>query len=274
MRTAFAAAGLVLLLAACSPGASGPAASSGPVPSATTTPAAGTRGASPAPAEPEKDTPAPPPEPAPPATEPVPAPAEGHDNPARLDVVVNKTRPLKPLDYAPADLRLPAVPLGPGGDAAVVRDATAGAVERMFAAAAADGVPMTLLSGFRSYQTQVSTYQHWVNVNGQAGADRVSARPGYSEHQTGLAVDVGDPDGSCNLSACFGDTAAGQWVARNAHRFGFIVRYQPGQESVTGYAAEPWHLRYVGKDVAADMADRGVEALETYFGLPPAPDYR
>ncbi|MFD1214329.1 M15 family metallopeptidase, partial [Arthrobacter sp. GCM10027362] len=209
-----------------------------------------------------------------PAATPAPGRGAGHDDPARIDVVVNKTRPLQPLDYAPADLRLPNVPLGPGGEAAKVRDTVAGAVERLFAAAAADGVPMTLLSGFRSYDTQVSTYQHWVNVNGKAEADRISARPGYSEHQTGLVVDIGDPAGNCNLSACFAETAAGRWVAENAHRFGFIVRYQPGQEQVTGYSPEAWHLRYVGTKVAMDMAAQGTKSLETYFGLPAAPDYR
>ncbi|EMY33741.1 carboxypeptidase YodJ [Arthrobacter crystallopoietes BAB-32] len=155
-----------------------------------------------------------------------------------------------------------------------MRAAAASAAEEMFAAAAADGVSMTVLSGFRSYDTQVSTYQHWVNVNGQAGADRVSARPGYSEHQTGLALDIGDASGSCNLAECFADTPAGSWAAENAHRFGFIIRYQPGQEAVTGYSPEPWHLRFIGTKDAADMAGSGVKALETFYGLPAAPDYR
>jgi zinc D-Ala-D-Ala carboxypeptidase len=267
-----AASGLVLLLPACGPAAPGPVASSVTA-SAAPTPADTTSGAAPQPS-PAATTAEPSPSATRSATKAATDPAGGHDDPASIDVVVNKTRPLKPLDYSPADLRLPDVPLGPGGDTAQVRDTAAGAVEQLFAAAAADGVPMTLLSGFRSYQTQVSTYQHWVNVNGKAGADRISARPGYSEHQTGLVVDIGDPAATCNLSECFADTAAGRWVAANAYRFGFIVRYQPGQEEVTGYSAEAWHLRYVGRKVATDMANEGVKALETYFGLPAAPDYR
>jgi zinc D-Ala-D-Ala carboxypeptidase len=267
------AAGLVLLLAACSPAAPPPAEPSAST-SAPTTAADATAGASPAPSAPV-NTAAPTAETAAPSdTETATGSAAGHDDPARIDVVVNKRRPLEPLDYAPADLRLPNVPLGPGGEAAQVRAAVANAVEQLFAAAAADGVPMTLLSGFRSYQTQVSTYQHWVEVNGKAEADRISARPGYSEHQTGLVVDIGDPAGSCNLSACFADTAAGRWAAANAQRFGFIVRYQPGEEEVTGYSPEAWHLRYVGKKAAAGMAAEGTKSLETYFGLPAAPDYR
>ncbi|GLB67125.1 M15 family metallopeptidase [Arthrobacter mangrovi] len=198
----------------------------------------------------------------------------GHDDPARIDVVVNKQRPLQPRDYFPADLATPALTAGPGGDGTQLRAAAAEAAERMFAAAAADGAPMTVLSGFRSYETQVSTYQHWVDVNGKAGADRVSARPGFSEHQTGLSLDIGDSSGSCRLEACFADTPAGAWAARNAHRFGFVVRYQPGQESVTGYSPEPWHLRYIGTRDAGAMFGSGTKALETYYGLPPAPDYR
>ncbi|WP_244250727.1 M15 family metallopeptidase [Arthrobacter crystallopoietes] len=199
--------------------------------------------------------------------------AEGHDDPASIDVVVNKTRPLEPADYYPADLRSPNVTTGPGGAGAQLRAAAAGAAEEMFAAAAAEGVGMTIVSGFRSYDTQVSTYQHWVNVNGKAGADEVSARPGYSEHQTGLALDIGDSSGACNLSACFADTAAGSWAAQNAHRFGFVVRYQSGQQDITGYSPEPWHLRFIGKADAADMYNSGAKALETYYGLPAAPDY-
>ncbi|NKX51230.1 M15 family metallopeptidase [Arthrobacter deserti] len=268
-----AAACVLLLLTACTPAEPGSRATgaASTTSQAAPTTAAGTAGGPQEPSAPATTG-------TPPAAEPAPGPAteqaSAHDDPARIDVVVNKTRPLKPLDYAPSDLRLPNVPLGPGGDAAQVRESVAGAVEQLFAAAAADGVQLTLLSGFRSYQTQVSTYQYWVEVNGRAGADRVSARPGYSEHQTGLAVDIGDPSGACNLSACFADTAAGRWAAENAHRFGFIVRYQPGQEEVTGYAPEAWHLRYVGRKVAADMAGRDIRALETYFGLPEAPDYR
>ncbi|MCG2621680.1 M15 family metallopeptidase [Arthrobacter sp. I2-34] len=268
LRSAGLAAGLMLLLPACTPAAppaAEPSAGSATFSSPTTT-AGATAGASPTAVAPTGT--APPTKSAPPPT------AGGHDDPAQFDVVVNKTRPLMPLDYAPADLRAPQVPLGPGGDTAQVRAAVANAVEQLFAAAAADGVPLTLLSGFRSYQTQVSTYQHWVEVNGKAEADKISARPGYSEHQTGLVVDIGDPSGSCNLSACFADTAAGRWAAANASRFGFIVRYQPGQEDVTGYSPEAWHLRYVGKKVAADMAAQGMKSLETYFGLPAAPGYR
>ncbi|MGM0928730.1 MAG: M15 family metallopeptidase [Actinomycetota bacterium] len=199
---------------------------------------------------------------------------EDHTDPSSIGVVVNKLRPLVPLDYHPGDLRRPAVSIGTGGESALLRDAVAGATEKMFAAAAADGAPMVMISGFRSYATQVDTYNHWVRQHGSvAAADMISARPGYSEHQTGLSMDVGDSTGACNLQQCFADTAAGIWVANNAARFGFIIRYSPGEEDVTGYSPEPWHLRYVGKKVAGQMAQRSINSLEEYFGLPPAPRY-
>ena len=199
---------------------------------------------------------------------------EDHTDPASIAVVVNKARPLNPLDYHPGDLRQPAVALGTGGESALLRDAVATATEDMFNAAAADGAFMIMISGFRSYATQASTYNHWVRQHGsEAAADMISARPGYSEHQTGLSLDIGDATGVCNLQQCFADTAAGNWAAHNAARFGFIIRYRPGSEAMTGYSPEPWHLRYVGKKVAADMAKRGIETLEEYFGLPGAARY-
>ncbi|HXF03512.1 MAG TPA: M15 family metallopeptidase [Arthrobacter sp.] len=199
---------------------------------------------------------------------------EDHTDPASIGVVVNKRRPLAPLDYHPDDLRQPAVSIGTGGESALLRDAVADATEKMFSAAAADGAPMVMVSGFRSYATQVDTYNHWVLQHGsEAAADMISARPGYSEHQTGLSLDIGDSTGACNLQQCFADTPAGSWVANNAVRFGFIIRYSPGEEDVTGYSPEPWHLRYVGKKVAGTMAQRNIHSLEEYFGLPPAPRY-
>lgn len=116
-------------------------------------------------------------------------------------------------------------------------------------------------SGFRSYETQASLYQSYVNQEGQAAADTYSARPGYSEHQTGLAFDLLDLSG--NLLE---EPAASQWLAENAHRYGFIVRYLPGKEASTGYMAESWHIRYIGQE-ATDIYQSGL-TLEEYFGVP------
>ncbi|WP_269076554.1 M15 family metallopeptidase [Arthrobacter antioxidans] len=202
-----------------------------------------------------------------------PAPgATAHTDPGAVDVVVNKRRPLTPLDYAPADLRRPAVATPTGFD--LLRPDAATAVEEMFAAAAADGVGLAMVSGYRSFADQESTYAYWVGqYGGAAGADTVSARPGYSEHQTGLAFDVAQADGACTLVRCFQDTPAGQWTAAHAADFGFILRYPFGFHEITGFSAESWHFRYVGRDVSLAMKAAGTQTLEEHFGLPPAPSY-
>ena len=115
-------------------------------------------------------------------------------------------------------------------------------------------------SGFRSYGTQAQLYQSYVNREGQAAADRYSARPGYSEHQTGLAFDLIGTDG--NLVE---DESAAQWLLDHAADYGFVVRYLKGKESVTGYMHEEWHLRYVGKE-AKEIAASGL-TLEEYYGF-------
>ena len=115
-------------------------------------------------------------------------------------------------------------------------------------------------SGFRSYSTQANLYQNYVNRDGQAAADRYSARPGYSEHQTGLAYDLTDKAG--NLLE---DARASQWLKDNAHNYGFVVRYQPGKEASTGFMEETWHVRHIGKE-AKEVHDSGL-TLEEYFGF-------
>ncbi|PVZ58492.1 D-alanyl-D-alanine carboxypeptidase [Arthrobacter sp. H-02-3] len=127
------------------------------------------------------------------------------------------------------------------------------------------------ISGYRSFSQQASLYNSYVSQYGQATADTLAARAGYSEHQTGLAMDIGNASGTCALQACFANTPAGQWAAKNCRDYGFIIRYPAGAEATTGYTYEPWHLRYVGKNVALDMSS--TETLEDYFGLEAAPDY-
>ena len=115
-------------------------------------------------------------------------------------------------------------------------------------------------SGFRSYDYQKTLYDNYVSRDGQAAADRYSARPGFSEHQTGLVFDLTDKSG--NLLE---DSRASQWLKDNAHNYGFIVRFQAGKEASTGYMSEAWHIRYVGKE-AKDIHDSGL-SLEEYFGI-------
>ncbi len=194
-------------------------------------------------------------------------------DPASPWLVVNKHRPLAPADYVPTDLVQPNIPLAVSGEAAMLNSTTAAAAEAMFAAAAQDGVSMTLASGYRSYGTQVATYNGYVADRGQADADTASARPGYSEHQTGWSFDIGDGGGACGFEPCFADQPSAVWAKANGHRFGFVVRYPWMFHPVTGYYYEPWHLRFIGVDAASDMATRGISTVEEYFGVEAAPGY-
>jgi D-alanyl-D-alanine carboxypeptidase len=181
---------------------------------------------------------------------------------------VNKRRVLHPKDYAPHRL------VEVAGPYELMRPVAATALAKVFRAAKKAGVPLVAHSAYRSYAVQKSTYDGWVAHLGKKSADAESARPGHSEHQTGLAVDVLPGAGaSCHALACFGSTKQATWLAKNAYRYGFIVRYQKGEEKITGYVWEPWHIRYVGIEVATEMHDRGIPTLEQYFGLPAAPTY-
>lgn len=197
------------------------------------------------------------------------AKADNIDSPSSITVVVNKQRPLSPRGFAPGDLRRPNI-ANSGGQ--LLRSEAATALERMTGAAVSAGINVTLLSGYRSYDTQASIYQRYISQDGQALADTYSARPGYSEHQTGLAADLSD-GGGCGLGDCFAHTAAGKWLKANAYRFGYILRYDAGLQPIVGYTFEPWHFRYVGVKVSRDMHDKGIPTLEEYYGLAPAPRY-
>lgn len=116
-------------------------------------------------------------------------------------------------------------------------------------------------SGYRSYATQTAVYNNYASQYGQASADTFSARPGYSEHQTGLAMDFSPID------IAFAGTAQFSWLQANAYKYGFVLRYPEGKSDITGYTYEPWHWRYVGSDVATDMHDRGITTLEEYYGV-------
>jgi len=216
------------------------------------------------PAEPSPIQPEAQPNPAP-ETDQVPTPpAYSLSDPTSPWVVVNKQHPLEPVSYAPQDL----VGIGSGQQA---RSMTASALAALLSSAAQSGNPMYVLSGYRSYDTQAAVYNNYVRADGQANADTYSARPGHSEHQTGLAVDIGN--GTCNLLACFGDTSAGVWLANNAHAYGFIIRYPAGKSAITGYQYEPWHIRYVGVELATDMRTKQIQTLEEYFNIPGGTTY-
>ncbi|TLM74714.1 D-alanyl-D-alanine carboxypeptidase family protein [Pseudarthrobacter sp. NamB4] len=271
--TRFLAAGAGLtVLAACTPGAPKAVAPSSASPSASPSAAAVTAAASPTaePPTPAAASPEPSPTPSPSATLPR---QFSLTDPASPWLIVNKHRPLVPAAYMPPDLVQPAVAMTVSGEASLLNSTTAAAAEAMFAAAAQDGVSMVLASGYRSYNTQVATYNGYVASRGQADADTASARPGYSEHQTGWAFDIADGNGVCGFQPCFADQPAAVWAKANGHRFGFVVRYPWMFHPITGYYYEPWHLRYIGVEAATDMVNRGIFTLEEYFGVEPAPGY-
>lgn len=195
-------------------------------------------------------------------------------DPASIWVVANKRRPLDPATYTP-QVAAPAMRLRLSASAPEMQVSTAAKadLERLDAAAKAAGVPLMLASGYRSYQTQTAVYASEVRAYGQAQADRQSARPGHSEHQTGLAIDLAPASGACMIEECFGSLPEGRWLAANAHAYGFIIRYPQGKEAVTGYLYEPWHLRYIGTDLAAELHRQGNPTLEEFFGLGAAPSY-
>lgn len=197
------------------------------------------------------------------------------EDPASPWVIVNKRRPLQPADYKPADLVAPdvALRLSPETPEMLLRAEAAAAVKEMFTAARADGLELLVASAFRSYEYQKGLYNTYVRTQGQATADTQSARPGFSEHQTGWAVDVGPVSRECEIESCFGNLPEGEWIAQNAHTYGFIIRYPEDKQEITGYIYEPWHLRYVGKPLAAELHKRGSPLLENFFELGAAPDY-
>lgn len=152
-------------------------------------------------------------------------------------------------------------PVPPGFGGGVNQTALA-AVNRMISDMKAEGLSVdSTTSNYRSYSYQSTLYQNYVNAYGKASADTFSARPGYSEHQTGLAFDLREPGGGSLLT----NSKATSWVAKNAHKYGLIVRYQSGKEWITGYQAEPWHVRYVG-DIATSVYNSGL-SLEEYLGV-------
>lgn len=141
------------------------------------------------------------------------------------------------------------------------------AFEDMATAASEAGFELTAFSTYRSFEYQTTLYSRYVERDGKDNADRYSARPGYSEHQTGLAFDIGEVNREdLWLTSEFGESEAGKWLVENAHEYGFILRYPKGKELITGYMYESWHFRYLGIPVATEVYESGV-TLEEYLGI-------
>lgn len=177
-------------------------------------------------------------------------------NASSITVVVNKKHPLSPTSYVPASL------VDIASDVKM-RSEAASAFNTMKTAAASAGNTLAPISGYRSYDNQVKVYNGWVrDLGSQAAADRTSARPGHSEYQTGLAIDI-----NTVTDKTFANQPAGQWLAANSYKYGFILRYPNGETATTGYDFEPWHYRYIGIGPATEMYGKGITTLEKFYNI-------
>lgn len=192
-----------------------------------------------------------------------------------LWVVVNKQRKLDPVTYLPKTLvkpkstaslsnpyRLPMTKVAAKALIAMAADMKSAGAGRL-----------VINSAYRSFASQKSIHAAQVARLGLKAGEALAARPGYSEHQTGLAADVSAAGQGCVIAVCFSNTKGGKWLAANSWRYGFILRYPKGRTSVTGYQFEPWHFRFVGTQLAAEYKARGSKTLEGFWSLPSAPRY-
>ena len=178
--------------------------------------------------------------------------------PNSLTALVNKYHAL-PQDYIP-QLEALGYPYGSGS----LQPEAAAAFRAMADAAREDGISLQSVSAYRSYDRQESLYTRYLSQDTQASVDSYSARPGYSEHQTALALDIN----TASLSAHFEDTAAYAWLVEHCAQYGFILRYPQGKEDITGYRFEPWHYRYVGTEIAQVCMEQEL-TFEEYLALQP-----
>jgi D-alanyl-D-alanine carboxypeptidase len=201
-----------------------------------------------------------------PITEDIPrTPIYDIDSAKSLQVVVNKLRPLNPIDYFPRGK----VKIGYSWVAKPAADAYA----QLKAAVSAKKLgTLCVNSGYRSFESQTAIHSSRVRALGKTAGEKLAARPGHSEHQTGLAMDISTTQLGCRIGP-FGASKASKWIAENAWQYGFIVRYPQGKTNWTGYVWEPWHLRFVGIELATDMKSKKITTLEEYFALPAAPQY-
>jgi D-alanyl-D-alanine carboxypeptidase len=173
--------------------------------------------------------------------------------------LVNKNSPI-PDTFSPANLKIPNVYTHPGksNEERSVRTDIEQPLIDMFSAAQADGYSLMIGSGYRSSNLQSIYFNSLAAEVGEAEANQSIAIPGQSEHQTGLAVDISTVARNCYLSDCFAETDDGVWLANNSYKYGFIIRYPKGKESITGYSYEPWHFRFVGVELATAIYTSGL----------------
>lgn len=193
---------------------------------------------------------------------------EDYNTPASLWTLVNKSNQI-PENYVPSSLVIPNVAVRSDKSALErsVRGDVAAPLEEMFNAAATDGYKLLVGSGYRSVAQQSIYFNNLVASVGFDKANQSIAVPGQSEHHTGLAMDISTVSRTCYLDNCFADTSDGQWLANNSYKYGFILRYPKDKEAITGYRYEPWHFRYVGKDLATALHESGLTLDESWSYL-------
>ncbi len=193
--------------------------------------------------------------------------------PSSITVFVNKEFAL-PEDYVPKNLEIPNVLFDIEGydERKLLRPEAARALEQLFAAAQADGYTLYGVSGYRSYARQTMIFKDNIVKKGKKHTLKYSAVPGTSEHQTGLAIDVSTKQMKYRLVTTFANSPEGKWLAEHAHTYGYIIRYPKNRSNITGYAYEPWHIRYVGKDLAQYLYINDL-TLEEYYRYTPSEDF-
>jgi D-alanyl-D-alanine carboxypeptidase len=185
---------------------------------------------------------------------------ENYNDPTSLWTLVNKSHPISPT-YVPTNLVSPDLLKS---DAVTLRNDTIQNLKAMFNTAKDEGVTLIIASAYRSYDYQNKIFSALAASVGTDKANQSIALPGQSEHQTGLALDIASSSSTCYIETCFSDTSAGQWLAQNSYKFGFILRYPEDKEKLTQYIYEPWHFRYVGKDLAGAIYRSGLTLDEAW----------
>ena len=180
-------------------------------------------------------------------------------------LLVNKNYPLS-SDYVPDNLVTPYV--NSTSDVIQIRDIAAEPLKELIQAAQKGEINLYITNGYISYETQKDYYEDRVTLIGETEANKVMPKAGYSEHQTGLAVDFTDDPSSNAQVVSFSETKAGVWLKKNAYKYGFILRYPEGKERITGYSFMPWHYRYVGVKTSTSMYSRGEDyTMEEYYEI-------
>jgi LAS superfamily LD-carboxypeptidase LdcB len=191
-------------------------------------------------------------------------------DPKSITVFVNKEYSL-PADYVPSDLTVPNVPFNFDytDEKKMLRKEAAFALEDLVQAASDDGLSIYGVSGYRSYKRQEQIYSKNISTKGALYTNRYSAKPGFSEHQTGLSIDVSAKSVAFRLDESFASTPEGKWLENHAYEYGFIIRYPKDKSDITGYSYEPWHIRYVGKELAEYLYTNKL-TLEEFYNYTPS----